>query len=208
MTSSISVPRAPHDQRPDEVAAAIARRLQGRSPGATVSSRTGAEGMPIIVISGSAAGTKPTVVVAAVDDDGNPGRVIGFAAAEARRLSVPLRVVHVWTGDGTAEGVRLCRHDRISDADRLLSAVLYDSLPAEEAAAAEREIRHDPDPVRALERLSADAALLVVAARSEPAPGPEPLGDTVRELVGRTACPLAVLPTHYAPEELARPCTW
>ena len=46
---------------------------------------------------------------------------------------------------------------------------------------------------RALVALSAEAALIVVAARSTPLTGGEPLGQTVRELVGRTACPLAVL---------------
>jgi hypothetical protein len=76
------------------------------------------------------------------------------------------------------------------DADRLLSAVLYDHLGESDAAAAEREILHDDDPARALCALSAGASLLVVAAGA----GDEPLGHTARALVGVTRCPLAVLP--------------
>ncbi|OJF11666.1 universal stress protein [Couchioplanes caeruleus] len=131
-------------------------------------------------------------VVAAVDDDGNCGPLLRYAAAEARRRSVPLRVVHVWGARGDARpGVRGC--PRMSDADRLLSAVLYDHLPAEVAAEAEREILHDDDPVRALVALSAGASLLVVAARGRCGDTAESVGRTARGLLGTTHCPLAVV---------------
>jgi nucleotide-binding universal stress UspA family protein len=87
----------------------------------------------------------------------------------------------------------MTQHDRISDADLLLSGVLYEHLTAADADATEREILHDRDVVRALIALSAEAALMVVNARGTTAVNGEPLGDTVRGLVGRTACPLAVL---------------
>ena len=136
-------------------------------------------------------------VVAAVDDDANPPSVLAYAAAEARRRRVPLRVVHVWAESGSsAAGRPMCRDDRMSDADRLLTAVLYDHLPPDEAAAAERHILTDEDPVAALLALTADASLLVVGANSGSTPtGPAALGETVRALVGRTRCPLVVLPT-------------
>lgn len=206
MTSS-SVLHPRHEQPVDEVAAAIRRRIADRSPDVTVTRAPAPAATVPVVVDGSAPARRPTVVAAAVDDDGNPERILTFAAAKARELGVPLRVVHVWTGDGSPGGVRMCRHDRISDADRLLTTILYDHLPPEEAAEAEREIVHDADPVHALAQVSAQAALLVVAARSDPAGG-GPLGDTVRELVGRTACPLAVLPCRYDPGECARPCAW
>ncbi|MET8148904.1 universal stress protein [Actinoplanes sp. NPDC049668] len=144
-----------------------------------------------VLVSGTAKSSAGPVV-AAVDDDDNPGDILRYAAAQARRLGVPLRVVHVWAG-------RRNRHDTISDADRLLSAVLYDHLTPDQAAAAEREIRHDDDVVRALTALSAGAALLVIAARRRPTTGSGPLGSTARALLGSTACPVAVLPPNAEP---------
>jgi len=155
------------------------------------------------------AGATPTVrgrmVAAAVDDDHNPGPVLRYAAAEALRLGVPMRVVHVWTEDSSPLpcGLRRHRHDRMCDADQLLADVLYESLPTQDADAAERQILHDPDPVHALVALSAEAAELVVGVRGDGTR--EVLGDTVRRLVGHTACPLAVLPE---PEGYATMAAW
>ncbi|MFI7542525.1 universal stress protein [Actinoplanes sp. NPDC049599] len=175
----------------DEIAAAIRQRF----PDDPARTEAGEERPGAVLVHGNAAGSRGSVVVAAVDDDTCPGRVLRYAAAEARRRGVPLRVVHVWTGRPTAvPGVRRARLDQMSDADLLLSEVLYDHLTPAQADATEREILHDPDPGRALVALSAEAALLVVAARSTPAGDGDPLGGTVRELLGRTACPLAVLP--------------
>ena len=159
-----------------------------------------------IVVAGFAAAVRGVMVAAAIDDDHHPGPVLRYAAAQARRLGVPMRAVHVWTEtlSPAAPCLRLRRHDRMSDADQLLADVLYESLPQPEADAAERQILHDPDPVRALAALSADAALLVVGVRGE---GTREglLGGTVRRLVGRTACPLAVLPE---PEDAVLKPTW
>jgi nucleotide-binding universal stress UspA family protein len=198
------------DIGPDEIAAAIGRELRGQGASPAAGSGQRGPGVPVVCVDPAGAVSRSpcavlvgrdaprtgrTVVAAAVDDDGNPGPVVRFAAAQARRLGIPLRVVHVWTGaDRTAPYQRVSCHDDIVDADRLLSVVLYDNLPAQEADAAEREIRHDRDPVRALIDLSADASMVVLAARSSPGDSEDPLGDTCRALVGRTSCPLAVLP--------------
>jgi hypothetical protein len=108
-----------------------------------------------VLVDGSSPPAGDAVVAAAVDDDGNPGRIIRYAAMEARRRSVPLRVVHVWTGSQASGAVmRRSRSDRMAEADRFLSAILYDHLPLEAADAAEREILHDRDPVGALIALS------------------------------------------------------
>jgi hypothetical protein len=194
----------------DEIAAAIRQWLSRTAPGGTVpelrsSASTDGELPGAVLVPGTAAARAGRVVVAAVDDDTCPGRVLRYAADQADRLGVPLRVVHVWTGRATAlPGVRRVRHDQMSDADLLLSEVLYDHLTPERAEATEREILHDPDVGRALIALSVEAALIVVAARSSPAGDGEPLGETVRELVGRTACPLAVLPPG-PPEPVMEP---
>lgn len=167
--------------RAGDVAAAILELTRARR-------QTPAAGDPgeAVVVPGCARPAPRAAVVAAVDDDGNPGPVVRYAAAEARRRSVPLRVVHVWGVRGTTRDAR----DAMCDADRLLSAVLYDNLGESDAASAEREILHDDDPARALCALSAGASLLVVAAGA----GGEPLGHTVQALIGVTRCPLAVLP--------------
>ncbi|GAB1640338.1 universal stress protein [Krasilnikovia sp. MM14-A1259] len=136
-------------------------------------------------------------VVAAVDDDSCPGSVVAYAAAEARRRGSALRAVYAWAEAGAAVtgGYRLSRHDRMSDADRLLTSILYDHLPADAADLVERQIVHDPDPAHALLTLSQDTSLLVVASGSHCAGTGEALGHIPRALLGRTACPLAVLPT-------------
>jgi nucleotide-binding universal stress UspA family protein len=182
----------------DEIAAAIRQWFSRAAIGATPEIRSiPADGeLPgaVLVAGTAASGRAGRVVVAAVDDDTCPGRVLRYAADQAARLGVPLRVVHVWTGRAmTVPGVRRVRRDQMSDADLLLSEVLYDHLPPAQAEATEREILHDPDVGRALIALSIEAALIVVAARSTPDGDGEPLGETVRELVGRTTCPLAVL---------------
>lgn len=147
-------------------------------------------GETAVVLPGAASGRAGAYVLAAIDDDGNPATIIRYARAQARRLQLPLRVVHVWTGRDDA--APSSRSNLSTDADLLLSAVLYDHLPAGEPA--ERQILHDREPARALEALSNDAALLVMAATSNPTAGRSTLGVTARQLAGHTGCPLAILP--------------
>jgi hypothetical protein len=196
------------DDEPNQVAAEILRELQHRFPDAIVSYRMRGDGLDVpagmpelrvvgrqpVLVSGTSSRRRQAVVAAAVDDDGNAGAIVQYAAAAAHRVDVSMRAVHVWTGSRALEDARMCWHDRMSDADRLLTAVLYDNLAAEEADATERQILHDQDPVSALIALSTDVSLLVVAARCGATASDKVLGGTVRALAGRTACPLAVLP--------------
>jgi hypothetical protein len=187
-----------------ELAAAIVRQLRRSLPDGPVvqdldiHAADGQTAGPVLV-PGTASVPAGGAVAAAVNDDASCGMVVKHAHAEARRLGVPLRVVHVWTGtDAAASGARLLRHDRMSDADHLLAAVLYENLPEAEADLAEREILHDPEPVRALTVLSASLSLLVVAAAAvAPAQG-QHLGGIAGGLVGRTVCPLVVVPAIEA----------
>lgn len=177
------------------IAAAVVRELRRQPPGPVLVRPTGRDALPAGVVLVSGRGRRPErcPVAAAVADDDSAGIVLRYAAAEARTLGVPLRAVHVWTGRDKPYGVRMNRYDRIFDGDRLLSAALYDHLPPDDAEAAERELLHDRDVAGALITLTAYSSLLVVAARSNQAAA-DPLGDTTRALVGRTVCPLAVLP--------------
>ena len=146
---------------------------------------------PVLVVRGNRANDGPVVV--GIDGSRASAAVLAFAAAAADCLGVPLRVVHVWTGRDTPRGPRTNRYDRMGDADRLLSTVLYDHLTQDEAERAEREILHDRDAGHALVVLSSQSSLMVVAARTDRT-GDGPFGETTRALIGRTACPLAVLP--------------
>jgi hypothetical protein len=194
-----SVAEAPVVVGVDGLIAALLREVDHRTPDAVHPCLRGGAvvvGVPTRGIGGAA-------VAAAVDEDGNTGRIITYAADAAHRLHAPLRVVHVWTGRTATSGVLMAQHDSMSDADRLLSTIVYDHLPAEEVAATERAILHDDDPGRALVGLSARTSLMVIAARSGPGTTRDPLGATVRALLGRTACPLAVLPAVEGPERMA-----
>jgi nucleotide-binding universal stress UspA family protein len=117
----------------------------------------------------------PPIVLAALDNDAYCARVLAFARDQARQHGLPLRVVHVWTG-----------REAMTDSDRLLTAALYDNLPPDEAASADRQILHDDDPARALAALSRDAALVVAAAGG--------LGETVKRLAELADCPVAIVP--------------
>lgn len=182
----------------DTIATAIARLLRRRplpavdmEPGTTLVPADGEVPGAVLVSGLSRRTPRGGTVVAAVDDDTGRHRVVRFAAAQADRLGVPLRAVHVWGERGSA---RTTRYHRLAEADLLLSEVLDDHETAE------REILHDPDVVRALTALSGDVALIVVTARTRPAVAGEPLGETVRGLAGSTVCPLAVLSSgvhHY-----------
>lgn len=152
---------------------------------APVDTETGEATRGVLIVPGTSSGRTGTVVLAAIDDDGNGGPVLAYARGRAPALQVPLRVVHVWTGRPA---------DRVSDSDRLLSDVLHEHLPPGDITAVERQILHDDDPVRALMALSREGILLVMAAGSHPlAPGGLP-GSSVRRLAGRTRCALAIVP--------------
>jgi nucleotide-binding universal stress UspA family protein len=167
---------------PDRNTAAIPQQPRGRSDAIA----------GIVRVPGTAPVSPGGPVAAAVDDDPSAEMVVRHARAEAHRLGVPLRLVHVWTGSGSSAAGRVLRHDRMCDADCLLASVLYEALPAAEADVAEREILHDSDPVRALAALSAELSLVVVAAVATG--DGRIVGSTAGGLAGRTACPLVVVP--------------
>jgi len=139
--------------------------------------------------------TRYSMVVAAIDDDGNADEIVAYARTRSARLGVPLRIVHVWAERGIGPaGPRIPCRDRIEHADRLLTTALHDDAPPAQNTTAERQILHDDDPARALVALSQDAALLVVALNSDPTASDALPGNTTRRLIGHTGCPLAILP--------------
>jgi nucleotide-binding universal stress UspA family protein len=143
-------------------------------------------------------GTHPPTggpVLVAVDDDDNAGAVLRYGHGLAARLGVSLRVAYVWSDCRPPDCAhhRHC-HRQLAEADQLLSALIAEHLATAEAEQVERDVLHDADPADALVALSASASILVVGSASS---GPVVLGATTRTVLGRTRCPVVVVPHRH-----------
>jgi len=67
------------------------------------------------------------------------------------------------------------------------------------AGQVERDVVHATDPAKALATLSAAASMLVAGASGDSPRGPPDLGGTTRRLLGRTGCPVMVVPREDRP---------
>jgi nucleotide-binding universal stress UspA family protein len=136
-------------------------------------------------------------VLVAVDDDDNVSVLLRQGSAMAEQLGVPMRAAYVWADCRTSDCAehRHCHRD-LGEASRLLTMLLDEFLVIEPMPPIEREVLCAGDPVEALIALSAAASILVVGSSSHrPVPG-DALGDTTRQLLGRTRCPVVVVPHH------------
>ena len=131
----------------------------------------------------------------ALDDDDNAGALLRHGSGLAARLGVALRAVYVWSECRPPECAhhRHCHRD-LAEAHRLLSALLDEHLTAETTRQVEQDILHADDPAEALVALSATASILVVGASSDYPTSPTALGATTRAVLGRTRCPVVVVP--------------
>ncbi|GAA0504709.1 hypothetical protein Ade02nite_70590 [Paractinoplanes deccanensis] len=136
-------------------------------------------------------------VVVAVDDDDNAGALLRHGRREAGRLGVPLRVAYVWSDCRPPDCPhhRRCHRD-LGGASRLVDLLVREHL-AEPGPPLEREVLHDPDPAAALVALSAGASLLVIGSSSDRPAHVGALGGTTRAVLGRTRCPVAVVPHRH-----------
>lgn len=150
-----------------------------------------------LVVRGTHALTHHGPVMVALDDDGNAGMLLRHGYEVAARLGVAMRVVHVWSDCRPPDCPhhRRCHHD-LGEADRLLAALLDEHLPIGTARRIERDVLHAPDPAEALVALAASASMLVVGSSSDRPTGGGALGTTTRALLGRTRCPVLVVPYH------------
>lgn len=162
---------------------------------ASVDTDTG-DGYPLVV-RGMQAPTRSGPVMVALDDDGNAGVLLQRGCEAAARLGVALRVVHVWSDCRPPDCPhhRRCHRD-LGEADRLLAALLDEHLPIEATGRIEREVVHAPDPAEALVALAASASTLVVGSSSDRPSGSGALGATTRAVLGRTPCPVMIVPYH------------
>lgn len=123
---------------------------------------------------------------------------VNFAYAEAALRGVPLVAVHVWTGlPSTAlSGVDPFAYDIAaarSDAERVLSEGLAGWSEQYPDVAVRRRVVLAANVGDELIRQAADAAMLVVAARSSDIGSELLLGPVTRFALTRAACPVAVL---------------
>lgn len=150
-----------------------------------------------LVVRGTHALTHRGPVMVALDDDGNAGMLLRHGYEVAARLGVAMRVVHVWSDCRPPDCPhhRRCHRD-LGQADRLLAALLDEHLPIEAARRIERDVLHAPDPAEALVALAASASALIVGSSSDRPTGGGTLGTTTRAVLGRTRCPVLVVPYH------------
>ena len=153
---------------------------------------------PVVIRADRPQNTSGPVLVA-LDDDENPAALTAYGLAEARRRGVALRTVYIWTDCRPPEcDHHLACHRDLGEAARLLATIVDEHLRDDEVNDVERDVLHYADPVQALAALSASASLLIVGASSRRPESGVLLGDTTRELVARTRCPLAVVPHRLA----------
>jgi len=148
-----------------------------------------------VVIAGTRPRTSTGPVVVALDDDGNAGALLRHGSRVAARLGVPLRAAYVWSDCRPPDCThhRRCHRD-LDGACRLLTALLQEHLSVDAAGEVERDVVHATDPAKALVTISAAASVLVVGSSSDSPPGSSDLGGTTRRLLGRTGCPVMVVP--------------
>jgi len=148
-----------------------------------------------VVVPGTRARTLAGPVVVALDDDGNAGSLLRHGRRAAARLGVPLRAAYVWSDCRPPDCAhhRRC-HRNLEGACRLLTGLIEDHLPVDAARKVERDVVHATDPAGALVTLSAAASMLVVGSSSDSSRGSSDLGGTTRRLLGRTGCPVMVVP--------------
>jgi nucleotide-binding universal stress UspA family protein len=155
---------------------------------------------PVIVVP-TVTGTAAGPVLLAVDDEAELPAVTEFAFAEASARGVALRIVHVWpalpdAALGTLDPFAYRSAAADDEADRLLAEAVAGWGAKYPDVTVQRRAVHDPDIVQALIRQTAGSGLLVVGARHHPLASDQLLGPVTRALIGRTHCPLAVVPAR------------
>lgn len=150
---------------------------------------------PVILVPPTAAGA-PTdrEVVVGLDLAGDCGPALTFGFERARSLGTGLRALHVWRGPTALSVAVDPRRDQAAarEADeRMVStelAAVHAFFPDVEAVS--EEIAGSPGPVL---RAAGEKASLLVLGRRRRRPAPA-LGPVVPAVLGRTACPVAVVP--------------
>jgi nucleotide-binding universal stress UspA family protein len=137
-------------------------------------------------------------VVVGLDGTGPAEPLVRFGFEAAALRGARLRPMLVWSAppDAALNTLDPFAFDRASadrEADRLLAEELAGWAEKQPDVEVHRQAVYGPDVVGALTRFGADAALIVVGARSRPALSAQALGVVPRRLIRRAPCPVAVL---------------
>jgi len=148
-----------------------------------------------VVVPGTDMPTSTGPVLVALDDDDNAGALVRHGRRLAARFGVALRAAYVWSGCRPPDCAHhRCCHRDLAEARRLLCELLDEHLTADEIRQVERDVLLSADPAEALIALSASASMLVVGSSSDRPASPATLGATTRAILGRTRCPVLVVP--------------
>jgi nucleotide-binding universal stress UspA family protein len=179
-------------------------RFTSPQPADPISAQVAAHaGCPVIIGPAGSAGLVGTVLLGVSEDAEGPA-VIEYAFVEALVRGVELRVVHVWAElpGGALSTVDPFAYDGAAaaeDADRLMAEALAGWTTKYPDVVVRRQAMHDPNVAHAMLGLSTYAALIVVGSRHHAGLSGLLLGSVTGALIGRTHCPLAVVPTR---------CSW
>lgn len=148
-----------------------------------------------VVVPGTDLSTGTGPVLVALDDDDNAGVLVRHGRMLAARFGVALRAAYVWSDCRPPDCAhhRSCHRD-LAEAQRLLRELLDKHLTDDETGQVERDVLRSADPAEALVALSASASMLVVGSSSDRPASPATLGATTRAILGRTRCPVVVVP--------------
>jgi nucleotide-binding universal stress UspA family protein len=150
------------------------------------------------VLIGHPASTPGGDIVVALDGAGRADPLLDYGFEAAALRGVPLRPLLVWNAlpdaaFGTLNPFAFDRAAADLEADRLLAEELAGWSEKFPDVPVHRQAVHAPDVARALEHFSANAALVVLGARTRPANSGSALGGVTRSLVRRARCPVAVV---------------
>lgn len=146
--------------------------------------------------------SRPGPVVVGIDGSTQSHAALAFAVEEALARQTSVRVVFAWTYL-TVNGVGPIRPEYLTDQEesekalRLLAEATTGWAERYPDLAIQRDVVHDPHPVRALTEASKNAALIVVGSRGGGGFLGLRLGSTVDGLVRHSHAPVAVIRDEY-----------
>lgn len=127
-----------------------------------------------------------------LDDDESSDAAVDFAADEADRRGVTLRVVHSWSVTGSVDGVPSLRE--VAHAHRArIGRVLEHVQATHPELTTESHIAHS-NPVSALAAAAASSSLIVLGTHHRGILAGGFLGSTTQDLIGVIRTPICIVP--------------
>lgn len=141
-----------------------------------------------------------TYVTVGVDGSEGAQRALDWALDEARRLGLPLRVVHAAWAPPELAAYPEIPFDHVEDADRLrrsgeemIDRMLIEAKDHLDGVDVTVDVVHEP-PAAALVHRSQDADRIVVGSRGRGGFASLLLGSVSQQVVAHAHCPVVVIP--------------